>query len=266
MKSRLLLLTRDKKAIDQLQTNSWILPLKNSNLPILVLLTKRVERNKLLILLLVIQSIGEPRVLSKPLKIKVNVVHVGPSLQLDALNQLISFSRELQVTSQNNNWLIVHKIMETKVAMEDGWTMPSNMLLLMVLPLNKLIHMLPMTNNANNKEVSSKLLDLMMSTKVIAILLRPSLPRLQLQLLQMLKTGHSMPEVFSMIVVIAQITVSQLLVTLTTTGLLRIHGEPVGENKVTLDYLQQILVVFVMLPHKFIFEFTNKIHDLFMTR
>lgn len=87
------------------------------------------------------------------------------------------------MTSQNNNWLIAHKIMETKVAMEDGWTMPSNMLLLMVLPLNKLIHMLPMTNNANNKEVSSKLLDLMMSTKVIAILLRPSLPRLQLQLL-----------------------------------------------------------------------------------
>jgi len=46
--------------------------------------------------------------------------------------------------------------METKDAMVDGWTKPSNMLEIRELPLNKHTHMLPMTKHAKWKEDHTK--------------------------------------------------------------------------------------------------------------
>ena len=74
-------------------------------------------------------------------KTKDHVVHVGPSLQLLPLKELLNFQPELSITFQNRNLLIVLVVfMEMKDVMEDGWMKLSNTLLITESPLNHHIH------------------------------------------------------------------------------------------------------------------------------
>ena len=61
---------------------------------------------------------GPLKVLLLPLKIKDNVDHVGLSLQLDLLKELLSSLMEILNLSLNNNLLIVQPVMEIMAAKE----------------------------------------------------------------------------------------------------------------------------------------------------
>ena len=72
------------------------------------------------------QLTGELKELLIQLKTKDNVDHAGLSQPLEQLKELNSLPPENLHLTLNNNSLIAHHHSETKVAMEDSWTMLSN--------------------------------------------------------------------------------------------------------------------------------------------
>jgi len=74
-------------------------------------------------------------------KTKDHAVHVGPSLQLLPLKELLNFQPEPSITFQNRNLLIVLVVfMEMRDVMEDGWMKLSNTSFITKSPLNHHIH------------------------------------------------------------------------------------------------------------------------------
>ena len=79
------------------------------------------------------QLIGKRLEKHQESRIKVHVVHVGLSQLLEHSKSTPEFISIKSLTFQNNNWLIVQVLLETKDAMVDGWIQLMNMLKQMVL-------------------------------------------------------------------------------------------------------------------------------------
>jgi hypothetical protein len=62
--------------------------------------------------------IGDPKEKFQMLKTRDNVDHAGLSQPPDHWNQNLPFMVQVWEISLNNNWLIAHKTMETRDAME----------------------------------------------------------------------------------------------------------------------------------------------------
>jgi len=146
--------------------------------------------------------IGEPEalLLLVPLKIKDNVDHAGLSQLLDPLKEPpLSMEKKNSNLSLNPNLLIAHHLMEMKDAMEDLWTMPSNMFKNTVLLLKLPIPTNPPMENAKPKEELSKSPDIPMSPKEMPRLLLLPVPNNPSQLPLMPTTSNSTTTEFSLI-------------------------------------------------------------------
>lgn len=135
-----------------------------------------------------------------------------------------------------------------------------------VLPLRLNTHILLVMVESNPAILKSQIKQVIL--KIQAILMQLQIVKVFKQLYQkpllpqplMLQTGASIKVVSSAIVLPDSTTVLLLSdMNKMNFGLLEIHGEPVGENKVTLILLGEILVVFQKLPLMFLFDFTENI-------
>jgi hypothetical protein len=144
--------------------------------------------------------------------------------------------------------LTAHPNSETKDAMEDLWTMLSNTLKNMVLPLKTNTHTNPLLENVKFKEeISKSNLTLMLLLEMLINSL-PLLPNNQFQLPLMLTTSNFMIQEFSLIAKPNLITELPLLDTLKMLGLSKTHGENLGEKMDTSDLREETPVGLPMLP------------------
>jgi hypothetical protein len=117
----------------------------------------------------------------------------------------------------------------------------------MVLLLNPLIHTLPRMVHAILTEVISKLQ--VFNQPRDALESKMLFKQDQLEFQQMLPTGADTAQVFSITAEQILTTTSSSLEYLTLIGKLKTLGQPHGERKDLLDWLQETLVVSVLTNH-----------------
>ena len=187
-------------------------------------------------------QIGESKELFHPLKIKDNVVLAGHSPQSEPLKDFMPFKTEKSNNFQNKPWSTVQGRSEIKDVTEDGWTKLSHtskqMEFLMNLPTNTLLLM----DNAKTFLPFSKIPDSLMCLPEVTVKCLLLLTSNHCQLLLMLLDTNSnhIQKVFQIMTVqlIWIMEFYQLVMDLIMEkiiGLLKIHGDLVGENKVFSD-------------------------------
>ena len=166
-------------------------------------------------------------------KIKVNVVHAGLSLQLLPLRVEWLLVLAKLCLFLSNNLLTALDHMGTKDAMEDGWTLLSNMLEIKVLLTLLHIPMLPEIKLVAKMQDLSKSLGSLMSRAVITSSMLWALDLFQLLLMPptgVLTEEESFPTAIPMLTM-----VSCWLVQLMNTGKSRTLGELTGEKLDSLE-------------------------------
>jgi hypothetical protein len=115
---------------------------------------------------LLVISIGVHKKKLLELKIKDNVDHAGPSLQLQPF-KVLSLLMERKDSFQNNNWLIAQVNSEIWDAKVDGWILHLITLSSITSITRIIIHMLQRTKNAKRKEANSPFLIMLISMIVL---------------------------------------------------------------------------------------------------
>ncbi len=187
-------------------------------------------------------QIGEPKELFHQLKIKDNVGLAGHSPQSEPSKDFMPFKTGKSKNFQNKPQSTVQDHSEIKDVMEDGWTKLSHISKQMEFLMNLLTNTLLETDNAKAFPLFSKIPDSLMCLPEVTVkcLLQLISNHCQLPLMLLDTNSNHIQKVFQIMTVrLIWIMVFYWLVMdlimEKTIGLLKIHGEPVGENKVFSD-------------------------------
>lgn len=184
-----------------------------------------------------------------PSKTKDNADHAGLFPLLDLLKEPVPYLEPKNSNhSLNLNLLTAHPVMETKDAMEDLWTMLSNLLKNTESPLNQPTLTDLFLEAVNLKEETLKSLHTPMLNKEMLNNLLPLLLNNQFPSLLMPITSNSIAQESSLTVKLHLIMELLLLDTPLMPGSLKTHGENHGEKMDTSDLQEETLVDLPMLP------------------